>query len=522
MVKPFDVLTDLIEAYERAHHPIPDLSGPDMLRHLLEERGVSQAEAARQMGMAPSTVSDILRGKRGIGRKRIEVFARYPTGATAVPHVAFVPFTGFRIREREMLELGMALPGLRARAGAIAQLPALGLLTLAGLNPPGWTCSYHESGNSAAEALAEQIIELRPDLVAISALTASIEEAYRFSDVVRRAGLPVVIGGLHATACPNEAGLHADTVVVRDGEPAWLDVLADAERGEIRPLYQAASPFDLALAPIPRFDLLGTAARPRFTLQTQRGCPLACDFCAASRLLGPMREKPASKVAAELAAIRAIDPRPVVELADDNTFAGRRAVGPLLETLADSGVRYFTESDWRIGERPEILTGLAASGCVQVLIGLESLETNYGGMGPKAAPSSRMMDAVEAIQAAGLAVAGCFIVGADGETEQSLERLGSFLETAPLADVQLTLQTPFPGTALYRQLRGDGRLLGDRGWSYYTLFDVTYQPDQISVEALEEGFRSLIRQVFSAGPTRRRAAIRRRVWARHPGLSPCV
>jgi HTH-type transcriptional regulator/antitoxin HigA len=72
-----DVLTDLIEAYERAHHPIPDLSGPDMLRYLLEERGVSQAEAAREMGMAPSTVSDILRGKRGIGRKHIVAFVSY-------------------------------------------------------------------------------------------------------------------------------------------------------------------------------------------------------------------------------------------------------------------------------------------------------------------------------------------------------------------------------------------------------------------------------------------------------------
>ena len=72
-----DVLTDLIEAYERAHHPIPDLSGPDMLRYLLEERGVSQAEAAREMSMAPSTVSDILRGKRGIGRKHIVAFVSY-------------------------------------------------------------------------------------------------------------------------------------------------------------------------------------------------------------------------------------------------------------------------------------------------------------------------------------------------------------------------------------------------------------------------------------------------------------
>jgi radical SAM superfamily enzyme YgiQ (UPF0313 family) len=247
---------------------------------------------------------------------------------------------------------------------------------------------------------------------------------------------------------------------------------------------------------------------------------MACDFCGASRMLGPWREKPAAKVAEELAAIRAIEPRPVVELADDNTFAGRREVEPLLEALAGSGVRSFTEVDWRVGERPEILERLAASGCVQVLIGLESLEIRHAGMGPKAAPMARMMEAVAAIQEAGVAVIGCFVVGADGETEGSLDRLGAFLESAPLADVQLTLQTPFPGTALYDRLRKHGRLLPDRGWSSYTLFDVTYRPDAMSVEALEMGFRGLVRRVFSAEPAKRRRAIRRAVWARHPGMAP--
>jgi hypothetical protein len=118
-----------------------------------------------------------------------------------MPHVAFVPFTGFRIREPEMLALGMSLPGLRPRAAVVAQLPALGLLTLAGLTPPPWTCSYHEAA-SADEALAERIRQERPTLVALSALTASVEEAYRFSGVLRSAGLRAVLGGLHATACP--------------------------------------------------------------------------------------------------------------------------------------------------------------------------------------------------------------------------------------------------------------------------------------------------------------------------------
>src|SRR5262245_31485781 len=134
-----------------------------------------------------------------------------------MPHVAFVPLTGFRVREAEMLALGMELPGLRQRADAIGRLPALGLLTLAGLTPAHWTCSYHESP-AADEELAEQLVQERPDLVAISALTASVEEAYRLSGRLRKAGLRVVLGGLHATACPDEALAHCDAVVAGEGE----------------------------------------------------------------------------------------------------------------------------------------------------------------------------------------------------------------------------------------------------------------------------------------------------------------
>ena len=226
-----------------------------------------------------------------------------------MPHVAMVPFTGFRVREEEMRALGMTLPGLAPRAAAVAQLPALGLLTLAALNPPHWTCSYHEAAEGN-EALAEEVLRRRPTLVALSALTASVEEAYRFSALLLRRGARVVLGGLHATACPEEARRHCDAVVVGEGEPVWPEVLADAEAGELQPVYRAPGPFDLARSPVPRFDLLGHGPRPRLTVQTQRGCPFACEFCGASRLLGPHRIKPVANLKRELAAKKDSPPEP--------------------------------------------------------------------------------------------------------------------------------------------------------------------------------------------------------------------
>jgi radical SAM superfamily enzyme YgiQ (UPF0313 family) len=155
---------------------------------------------------------------------------------------------------------------------------------------------------------------------------------------------------------------------------------------------------------------------------------------------------------------------------------------------------------------------------VQVLVGIESLTFRYPGMGAKHAELDRMMDAVQAIQDSGVCVNGCVILGADGETNDSLDRMTEFLLESPLAEVQITLQTPFPGTGLHRRLAKDGRLLPRRDWSFYTLFDVTYQPDLLSVEELESGFRRVIQAVFSEQAALRRSRIRRDVWQKNPSM----
>jgi radical SAM superfamily enzyme YgiQ (UPF0313 family) len=106
-------------------------------------------------------------------------------------------------------------------------------------------------------------------------------------------------------------------------------------------------------------------------------------------------------------------------------------------------------------------------------------------------------------------------VGAEGETRESLTRLVDFILASPLAEVQLTLQTPFPGTKLHQRMRDQGRLLADRGWSHYTLFDVTYEPDQLSVKELEQAFRDVLAAVYGPQATNRRNELRKQIWKTH-------
>src|SRR5262249_43746781 len=160
--------------------------------------------------------------------------------------------------------------------------------------------------------------------------------------------------------------------IAGEGEHVWLGVLRDAEADRLQRIYAVQRRDTLPTWPMPRFDLLGLSPA-RYTLQTQRGCPLACDFCGASRMLSSFRQKPIANIRRELAAISALDPCPRIELADDNTFAGSRDAEELLDALAASGASWFTESDWRIGERPDILRQLSRAGCRQILVGIESL-----------------------------------------------------------------------------------------------------------------------------------------------------
>jgi radical SAM superfamily enzyme YgiQ (UPF0313 family) len=157
-----------------------------------------------------------------------------------------------------------------------------------------------------------------------------------------------------------------------------------------------------------------------------------------------------------------------------------------------------------------------------VLIGVESQVFQYAGMGAKRAVLERIMEAVVAIQENGVAVNGCFIIGSDGETRGSMERLTEFLLDSPFADIQLTIQTPFPSTALYQRLQRERRLLSDRGWSSYTLFDVTYQPDPLNVDDLQKGFNELVQAVFTKEAVGRRNRIRKEIWQRHRRHKLCV
>jgi radical SAM superfamily enzyme YgiQ (UPF0313 family) len=413
--------------------------------------------------------------------------------------IGFIAMSGLRLCNAELLELGLTFPGVARRKQAIEALPSLGLLTLAGLTPENVEVQYLEVRDVNRDQLSRDL-----DAVAISSLTATAKEAYALAARFREIGTKAILGGLHVSLLPNEAKKNADSIVIGEGESVWQELIRDLEYGQLKPAYDARlRPFDLSNAPMPRFELLESDRYPRFTVQTQRGCPWRCEFCAASIRISPtFKVKPVEKVIAEIRRLKELWRDPFIEFADDNTFVNRAHAKQLLRALARERVRWFTESDLSIAQDDELLRMMRDAGCAQVLIGFESpSRVALNGIEQKTNWKARQLDsycrAVEAIQGHGITVNGCFVMGLDGAGPESFEAVHDFVKRSGLFDVQITFMTPFPGTPLYERLHNEGRILHDRSWERCTLFDVNFQPQQMSVTELENGFKELARKLYA-------------------------
>ena len=414
--------------------------------------------------------------------------------------IGFLAMSGVRCHNEELLAFGLTLPGFVERSKVIASLPSLGLLTLAGMTPPDIAVEYLEVPDPGA-------LDSLPggfDVVAISSFSAQMKEAYHLADRYRAAGVIVLLGGLHVTLCPDEAARHADAIVIGEAESVWPQLLADLRRNALQPCYDARGlEFDFRDSPMPRFELLDPAVYNRLTVQTQRGCPFHCDFCAASIRLSPrFKTKPVDRVLAEIHRIKEIWPRPFIEFADDNTFADKAHSRNLVRALIPEGLRWFTESDISVARDPELLALLRESGCEQILIGLESpTAAGLEGLEHKANWKRKQFDsyrqAIATIQDAGITVNGCFVMGLDGADLTSFDAVYEFVRESGLYEVQVTVMTPFPGTPLYQRLAAEGRILHPEAWELCTLFDVNFHPQRMTVAELEQGFRTLLSRLYT-------------------------
>lgn len=355
-------------------------------------------------------------------------------------------------------------------------------------------------------------LEESADLVAISCMTAAAPRGYEIADHFRARGIPVVMGGMHPSALPDEAAEHADAVVIGEAENQWPQVFADFAAGRPRRLYRADERPELTGLPIPRRDLLPADRYLTVNLvQTARGCPNACKFCSVSPTFGRRyRFRPIPEVIEEIRSLRTR----WIAFPDDNIVASRSRAKELFEALIPLKLRWASQGDITMARDEELLRLMARSGCTWMFVGLESVsQESLAAANKRTNLAVDLGQAVTTIQRHGIDVVGSFVFGLDPDKPGVFQETVEFAERVKLGAAQFAVLTPFPGTPVHDQLSNEDRIL-NRDWSQYTQGHVVYQPRNMTPGQLQEGREAAYRRFYSRRSIARRTLVWRGGWTK--------
>jgi radical SAM superfamily enzyme YgiQ (UPF0313 family) len=391
--------------------------------------------------------------------------------------------------------------------GFFFRMPCLGLLKVAALTPPDWRIDIVD------EKVERLDLEREADLVGITSMTTTVNRGYEIADHFRSRGIKVVMGGMHVSALPEEALRHCDSVVVGEAEGLWPAAVRDFEQNRLKPVYRHDHAFPpLKAIPTPNWEAYRSKNYlPVHFVETTRGCPIDCEFCAVSTAFGgTYRNRPLEEVLAELRSLRPFDGlftlKNCVFFVDDNIVSNRAYARELLGRIADLKLHWFGQASVNIANDPEILRLCQRSGCVGVFIGFETLSPEtLSAVGKRVNRPGQYYDVVQKIHDHGIGIDGSFVFGFDTDDEGVFDHTLEFVTKAKLEVAYFSILTPYPGTRLHQRLDREGRILS-RDWSIYDANHVVYQPRNFTPDQLLERYH----QTFSAAYSI--SGIAKRLW----------
>ena len=323
------------------------------------------------------------------------------------------------------------------------------------------------------------------DAVAMSLETYTAKRAYQIASEYRRRGVPVILGGFHATLCPEEAEHYAEAVVTGEAESVWPQVVDDLRHGTLQKRYSSSERLGLEAIRIDRSIFAGKRYMPIGLIETGRGCRFPCEFCAIQSFFERThRARPVDRIVAELQQIR--NRARLFFFVDDNFAGNLKAAKELLRVLAPLKIRWVTQMSINAAHDEEFLDLLGHSGCVGTLIGLESLdEANLRAMNKRFnTMRGGYVQAMDNLRRHRIRVYATFIFGYEHDTVESFDRAVEFAQEQNFYIAAFNHLTPFPGTPLYARLEVQGRLRFKHWWldEGYRYNDVPFMPGRLAPE----------------------------------------
>ena len=392
--------------------------------------------------------------------------------------------------------------GIKFSNDTLYPFPMLGLTLLASLFPKDYEVKIIN------EAIEEIDFNANVDLVGITGLTCVIRRAYAVADRFRERGVKVILGGVHASLLPGEAKEHSDAVFIGEAEGRLEKILSDFEAGALKPFYKNQEWKDLRSLPLPRRDLLSRHYSPFFkAIETTRGCPNRCEFCAVPAMNGKRyRTRPLEEVNQELSFIIRKKGE-YLFLVDDNVTARKDYALRLFEIFKRHAVKWMGFSTIQIAKDEELLKRAQESGCISLFIGFESLlQENLDGASKRFVNTKELSDLIHTVQGHRIGIHGSFIFGFDGDDSTIFRKTIEFVQKNNIELPSFSILTPFPGTPLQKRVEEEGRIL-DRDWSHYDMSHVVFKPKKMTVQELQDGY--LWAQKYACAP---RSILKRLLW----------
>ncbi|MDO8546889.1 MAG: cobalamin-dependent protein [Nitrospirales bacterium] len=399
--------------------------------------------------------------------------------------------------------------------------PKLSLPAIAAYTPEHWEIEVQD------EAVREIDLDYPADMVGISVMTCYAPRAYQLADEFRKRGVPVVLGGVHPTYCPDEALQHCDAIVTGEAEESWPRLVEDFEAGRMQRHYKMEQFPPLDHYKPPRVDLLSEDAyMTRQCTFTTRGCHFDCEFCSVSPFNGKStRRRPVAEVVAEIQRVKGwvceelvgrmgrssvlealkiaakirfgIEDGSIFAFVDDLHNSNRAYCRELWAALKPLNIKWGCQSTLFLGDDAEMVKLAAESGCVSVFVGLESIfEESLGETHKPFNKVKKFEEEIKMFHDHGIMVNPGIVFGFDNDDESVFERTVDFLVKNHCELAYFNVLTPLPGTPLQARYEAAGRIF-DRNWAHYDGKHVTFRPTRMTPEQLQEGFHWAQHQFYS-------------------------
>ena len=409
-----------------------------------------------------------------------------------MPKLMIIQATGYRFRD-------LRIPyKLRKRKLVGAVLPHL-----AALVPGEWEVTLVDDATQEVDYNADV------DVVAITVRTVTSLRGYEIAARFRDRGIPVVMGGPHATFYAAEIAEHADAVCIGEAEEVFPAMLKDAAAGRLKKMYRAERPAALAGLPAPRWDLLDPRKyvfyRP-FVIQYSRGCPYTCDFCAERRLNGDYgyRYRPIEEVVED---IKRCGSRHIFFAASQ--FAGNKAHAmELMEALIPLKVRWSTLVSAHFCLDEKFMDLARRSGMLHVNMGVESIDQKtLHAMNKDSNRVRQYADVIRNLTRRDISYSLNFVFGSDEEEEDAFRTTLEFLFEHRVQTAYFNILVPLRGTSVHEQFKADGRLIDEENMERWPGLSCHFKPMRYSPEELVGRVAKIRRDFYTLGSAARRLPV---------------